>query len=86
MSPVDGSTKDKVGQGGPRLAHVSHQGEGRLNRMVSRPNTGKAREDGKIELRQKDCYGELGFAFPARKKWWILSVIFVIQCSMNCGS
>lgn len=40
-------------------------------------------EDGRRELREKDCYGKLGFCFPARKKWTILTVIFAVQTSMN---
>ncbi|KAL8732370.1 MAG: hypothetical protein Q9166_002768 [cf. Caloplaca sp. 2 TL-2023] len=39
--------------------------------------------DGKIELTEVDAYDRLGFCFTTRKKWTILSVIFVVQCSMN---
>ncbi|KAK6207150.1 hypothetical protein LQW54_007467 [Pestalotiopsis sp. IQ-011] len=38
---------------------------------------------GKRELKEEDCEDELGFAFPAWYKWWILSVIFLVQTSMN---
>ncbi|MCJ1465129.1 hypothetical protein MMC07_003745 [Pseudocyphellaria aurata] len=41
------------------------------------------RPDGKIELVDTDCYEMLGFSYSARKKWIILSVIFVVQTSMN---
>ncbi|KAK4971920.1 hypothetical protein LTR66_011365 [Elasticomyces elasticus] len=41
------------------------------------------REDGKIELCEDDCYKELGFCFPEWKKWSILTVIFIVQTSMN---
>lgn len=41
------------------------------------------RPDGKIELQENDCYEKLGFSFSDFKKWTILSVIFVIQTSMN---
>ena len=44
---------------------------------------GSDRQDGKIELKESDCYDELGFGFPAWKKWTILSVIFIVQVSMN---
>jgi MFS family permease len=37
----------------------------------------------KVELTEDDCYDELGFAFPKWKKWWILTVIFIVQVSMN---
>ncbi|KAI9827353.1 MAG: hypothetical protein M1819_006996 [Sarea resinae] len=41
------------------------------------------RSDGKIELQENDCYEKLGFSFPSWKKWWIITVIFWIQVSMN---
>lgn len=37
----------------------------------------------KIELTEEDCYEELGFCFPTWKKWYILTVIFWVQVSMN---
>ncbi|KAI1828272.1 MFS general substrate transporter [Xylaria intraflava] len=37
----------------------------------------------KRELKAEDCEDELGYAFPSWKKWWILTVIFLIQTSMN---
>lgn len=37
----------------------------------------------KIELAEDDCYDELGFSFPTWKKWGILTVIFIVQVSMN---
>ena len=37
----------------------------------------------KIELTEDDCYEELGFCFPKWKKWTILTVIFLVQTSMN---
>ena len=43
----------------------------------------KKREDGKIELTDKMAADKLGYAFPTWKKWMILSVIFVVQVSMN---
>ena len=41
------------------------------------------RDDGKIELKEDDAYDKLGFKYSNWKKWTILSVIFIIQCSMN---
>ncbi|KAL6721485.1 hypothetical protein ACLMJK_000589 [Lecanora helva] len=41
------------------------------------------REDGKIELKEEDNYEHLGFSYSTRKKWAILSVIFMVQVSMN---
>ncbi|KAI0444943.1 major facilitator superfamily domain-containing protein [Xylaria telfairii] len=40
-------------------------------------------ESSKRELTEEDCEAELGYAFSTRKKWWILSVIFLVQTSMN---
>jgi len=40
-------------------------------------------EDERIELTENECYEELGFCFPAWKKWTILSIIFLVQVSMN---
>lgn len=41
------------------------------------------RADGKVELQDSDCYDKLGFSYSEFKKWSILSVIFVVQSSMN---
>ncbi|KAK9365284.1 major facilitator superfamily domain-containing protein [Lipomyces kononenkoae] len=38
---------------------------------------------GKIVLTEESCYEELGFCFPTWKKWMIISVIFLVQMSMN---
>ncbi|KAK4221957.1 putative MFS transporter [Podospora fimiseda] len=37
----------------------------------------------KIELKEEDAWDELGFSFSARKKWTILTIIFLVQTSMN---
>ena len=39
--------------------------------------------DGKVELTEDQCYDELGYSFPTWKKWTILSIIFMVQVSMN---
>ncbi len=44
------------------------------------------RADGKIEIHDSDCYEKLGFSYPKWRKWTILSVIFVVQTSMNFNS
>ena len=44
------------------------------------------RPDGKHELQQQEVREQLPFAWSTRKKWTVLSVIFVVQCSMNCMS
>lgn len=37
----------------------------------------------KREITEEECEAELGFAYPTWKKWWILTVIFLVQTSMN---
>ena len=41
------------------------------------------RSDGKIELKKNDVYDQLPFSYSNRKKWTILTVIFLVQTSMN---
>lgn len=43
----------------------------------------KARSDGKVELTEEMAYDKTGYMFPVWKKWMILSVIFIVQVSMN---
>ncbi|KAF2153894.1 MFS general substrate transporter [Myriangium duriaei CBS 260.36] len=40
-------------------------------------------KQGRTELQEEDAYEKLGFSWPWYKKWTILTVIFVVQCSMN---
>lgn len=37
----------------------------------------------KYEISEEDCYEELGFCFPKWKKWYIVTIIFWVQVSMN---
>lgn len=37
----------------------------------------------KQELTEEECYDQLGYSFPTWKKWMILTVIFLVQISMN---
>jgi MFS family permease len=37
----------------------------------------------KIEITEEDCYDELGYGYPPWKKWMILTVVFLVQVSMN---
>jgi hypothetical protein len=46
----------------------------------------KPDKDDKIELTDEDCPEVLGYAYPFWKKWTILSVIFIVQCSMNLNA
>jgi hypothetical protein len=40
-------------------------------------------DDDRIEITEDDCYEELGFAFPTWKKWMILTIIFLVQVSVD---
>lgn len=51
------------------------------NRELNRK--GEADHQGKREITEEECEAELGFAFPSWKKWYILTVIFLVQTSMN---
>ena len=42
-----------------------------------------ALDSGKRELTEEDCYDELGYSFPSWKKWMILTIVFLVQVSMN---
>ncbi|TKA77559.1 hypothetical protein B0A55_06638 [Friedmanniomyces simplex] len=37
----------------------------------------------KYEITEDDCYDELGYSFSNKKKWYILTIIFIVQVSMN---
>lgn len=39
--------------------------------------------DGRIILTEDMCYDRLGFSFSEKRKWIIISVIFLVQVSMN---
>ncbi|KAK0643898.1 major facilitator superfamily domain-containing protein [Cercophora newfieldiana] len=48
-----------------------------------REKTVTPRDDGKVELKEEDAWEELGFCYPTWKKWTILTIIFLVQTSMN---
>jgi hypothetical protein len=37
----------------------------------------------KVQITEDECYDELGFAYSSTKKWMILTIIFLVQVSMN---
>lgn len=49
------------------------------------PNTAgkEPPHDDRIELLEEDCEDELGYAFPTWKKWMILTIVVLVQTSMN---
>ncbi|TFB02150.1 putative efflux pump kojT [Trichoderma ghanense] len=46
-------------------------------------NLEKLGTNDKYEITEDDCYDELGYCFPTWRKWFILTVIFWVQVSMN---
>lgn len=42
-----------------------------------------ASPDDRIELTEDMCYDKLGYSFSEKRKWLIISVIFMVQVSMN---
>ncbi|KAF1987431.1 MFS general substrate transporter [Aulographum hederae CBS 113979] len=76
-------SSDRTPQDGSRLPLEDEQystadKEADEDNALDRPGTYD-----KIEITEEDCYDQLGFGFPSWKKWWILTVIFWIQVSMN---
>lgn len=57
--------------------------EPQILRKTKKNTTGIVHPDNRRELSEEDCYDKLGFSFPWYKKWWIISVIFLVQLSMN---
>ncbi|KAI9881830.1 MAG: hypothetical protein M1823_006458, partial [Watsoniomyces obsoletus] len=37
----------------------------------------------KIEITEEDFYDELGYGYPTWKKWMIITIVFLVQVSMN---
>ncbi|KAF2480825.1 major facilitator superfamily domain-containing protein [Neohortaea acidophila] len=40
-------------------------------------------DEGAYEISEEDCYDELGYSWPEWKKWYVLTIIFIVQVSMN---
>ncbi|KAF2220865.1 major facilitator superfamily domain-containing protein [Elsinoe ampelina] len=62
---------------------VPHRGVKKHSTADGSTSDLEEKKDGRVELQEEDCYDQLGFSFPWIKKWTILTVIFVVQCSMN---
>ncbi|CAG8933202.1 unnamed protein product [Penicillium salamii] len=75
--PKDEPPIDKINQRGTD-AHAEHASDSDAH--SEKP---KLQTSGKPELTEDDCYDKLGFCFPTWKKWTILTVIFLVQMSMN---
>ncbi|KAF1940092.1 multidrug transporter [Clathrospora elynae] len=76
----DVEKKDSISDSGP------HHGEYPANHAINdadRKHYEKYGTYDRYEITEEDCYDELGFSFPTWKKWTILSIIFLVQVSMN---
>ena len=69
----------------PGNVHAEHA-DSRPASSSSSSEKQESRPDGKRELLEADCYEILGYSWPFYKKWTILTVIFVVQMSMNFNS
>ncbi|KAF2149731.1 putative MFS transporter [Myriangium duriaei CBS 260.36] len=67
------------------MVHLAHRQQKR-SISKSTPKRDHRSIQAGLELNEESAYGELGFSFPWYKKWTILTVIFVVQCSMNFNS
>jgi hypothetical protein len=63
--------------------HVFRHARWPTHNLEQRYDIEKTDTDNKVEITEEDCYHELGFSFPTWKKWMILTVIFIVQVSMN---
>jgi MFS family permease len=92
-SDTSSTTRAELAEGAdahPQRSHHTHWGANQAidppadtDDSQELPVVEKAGTYDKIEITEEDCYDELGFSFPEWKKWMILSVIFMVQVSMN---
>lgn len=66
-----------------RRSNKNNQNDIPIDEIILGENFGEFRADGRIEIRESDCYEKLGFEYSKKKKWSILCVIFLVQISMN---
>lgn len=76
---TNGKEQPKNEEENQREDHTNDRDQGDENEKSKDEN----RKDGKRRLKKKQCIESLGYGYPTWKKWTILSVIFVIQVSMN---
>lgn len=66
-------------EGSTKAGDSPHQDESSLAQKKTEPD----QNGDKIEITEADCYDQLGYSYPNWKKWMILTVIFLVQVSMN---
>ncbi|KAJ5623769.1 hypothetical protein N7510_000078 [Penicillium lagena] len=81
--PADGNV-DLEKQEGPNERGRSPEGTPQPTHVEKEGADGAADgQGGKTELKEFECYDKLGYNFSWWKKWGIISVIFLVQTSMN---
>lgn len=64
-------------------AHRAHFGDPFSNKQVENVDAEDEPKSERRILDESECFEELGFGFTETKKWTILTVIFLVQVSMN---
>ncbi|KAK5173342.1 uncharacterized protein LTR77_002023 [Saxophila tyrrhenica] len=80
---------EKVDSNGDDISSDKEQED--ADRSASMPNPTdehqkikeKLGNEDKYEISEDDCYDELGFSWSSAKKWYVLTIIFIVQVSMN---
>lgn len=67
----------------PPPAEVEENGSCGHSASSEMDSTAPGETDSRIEIQEGDCEHKLASSFPTWKKWTILSVVFVVQVSMN---
>jgi len=83
---VDADVSNSEQASSKELGHGTDHSGHDANGIAGNGNGAKLEKLGtydKYEITEDDCYNELGFSFPKWKKWYILTVIFWVQVSMN---
>lgn len=75
---ADGSDNSSTTRADGRVSNIEN-----ANTNTSGEKSNGPGEFDKVEITEEDCFDELGFSFPEWKKWTILTVIFLVQVSMN---
>ncbi|ROV90003.1 hypothetical protein VPNG_10002 [Cytospora leucostoma] len=69
----------------PEQQHVENLEED-VTGLEDPDRPGVAHRVNKPELKEEDAYEYLGYSYPTWKKWFILSVMFIIQISINLNA
>ncbi|KAI1338597.1 MFS general substrate transporter [Xylariaceae sp. FL0016] len=81
---MDG-THESVGSK-PDDQHIEQASHGDSAAEKSRPGPSKPATNGKRALIEADEYVHLGYSFPTWRKWMILTIMFLVQISINLNA